>query len=346
MTTPATRRRILGTIAAAAIATALAAGCGSDARNVQSVVSFGDSLSDLGTYRWGPVEAAGGGKYTTNPGPVWVEHVATHYGLAISRNRSAGVGNPSPQIFGGLGYAQGGARVSLPLGIGSTPSGVPEVPIEATAMPVRDQISAHLLAQGRIPPSQMVLVQAGGNDLFYQLLVFAQAVQGGGSPLDAQQVALQQMIVAGSELAGEIGRLVAAGAEKVVLVDLPDPSISPFGTSLPELAPLMSAMTQAFNQTVAAGVAGVAGVQRIDINAFLANVFANPAGYGFTDTAGMACTVPTVDDPLPLYCTSATLVAPNAANTYFFADDVHPSAGGHLQIARHVIASIAAAIPQ
>ena len=41
-----------------------------DQPTVESVVSFGDSLSDLGTHRWGAVEAAGGGRYTTNPGPV------------------------------------------------------------------------------------------------------------------------------------------------------------------------------------------------------------------------------------------------------------------------------------
>jgi len=35
---------------------------------VRQVVVFGDSLSDVGTYKVGPVAQVGGGRFTTNPG--------------------------------------------------------------------------------------------------------------------------------------------------------------------------------------------------------------------------------------------------------------------------------------
>ena len=72
------RRHLLQAAAAGSIAALLAA-CGDTRPNVESVVSFGDSLSDLGTFQWGPQAAAGGGRYTTNAGTIWVEQVASAY---------------------------------------------------------------------------------------------------------------------------------------------------------------------------------------------------------------------------------------------------------------------------
>src|SRR6201999_3554757 len=44
------------------------------------VVSFGDSLSDVGTYSSFAGPAFGGGRFTTNPGQIWTELVAEYYG--------------------------------------------------------------------------------------------------------------------------------------------------------------------------------------------------------------------------------------------------------------------------
>jgi len=43
------------------------------ARRTRQMVVFGDSLSDVGTYQVGFIAQVGGGKFTTNPGPVWAE---------------------------------------------------------------------------------------------------------------------------------------------------------------------------------------------------------------------------------------------------------------------------------
>ncbi|MBP7414077.1 MAG: hypothetical protein KA932_09405, partial [Giesbergeria sp.] len=47
-------------------AAALAACGGSDEPRYTSMVNFGDSLSDVGSYRVGSVAALGGGKFTVN----------------------------------------------------------------------------------------------------------------------------------------------------------------------------------------------------------------------------------------------------------------------------------------
>ena len=70
------------------------------------VFVFGDSLSDAGFFRnflvaigTPAATAAGVGRFTTNPGPVWSELIAQAYG-----------GNGAPSNAGGGIYAQGGAR--------------------------------------------------------------------------------------------------------------------------------------------------------------------------------------------------------------------------------------------
>ncbi|MFT3953388.1 MAG: hypothetical protein QM722_02975 [Piscinibacter sp.] len=65
------------------------------------------------------------------------------------------------------GYSQGGARVTDPNGIGKT-SGF-------LTVPVKTQIANHLARFGSFKDSDLVIVFAGHNDLFYQLAVFSAA---------------------------------------------------------------------------------------------------------------------------------------------------------------------------
>ena len=64
---------------------------------------------------------------------------------------------------------------------------------------------------------------------------------------------------------------------------------------------------------------------------------ANPAAFGFTNVTGVACTTAS-----SLICTPSTLVAPNAALTYVFADAVHPTTGLALIGAQAAISMIEA----
>ncbi|MGB8972757.1 MAG: hypothetical protein WCC62_09525, partial [Pseudomonas capeferrum] len=64
---------------------------------------LGDSYTDSGYYRplLPPGVQAGLGKLTTNPGKVWSEHLADHYGVDASANGNGQTGD---------NYAAGGAR--------------------------------------------------------------------------------------------------------------------------------------------------------------------------------------------------------------------------------------------
>jgi phospholipase/lecithinase/hemolysin len=332
------RRSVLRAFATMTAALLIAA-CGNDDDDqptVESVVSFGDSLSDLGTHRWGAVEAAGGGRYTTNPGPVWVEQVATSFGVAIERNRTGGAGNPSPQQLGGLGYAEGGARVAQLPGVGQNPSGIPGVPVESTALPVRQQISAHL-QRGPITGSQLVLVWAGANDIFFQLAVFNQAVGIGIPQETALKTAVDAVVRAGAELVVDVKLLAAAGAERIVVLDAPDVAVTPFGLKATDAARVvMTTLVQAFNQALGAGLADVPGVVRVDTNGRFRELRANPSAFGLVNVDAPACVL-TPQQTSSLYCTPSNLVAPDAASRYLFADDVHPTTAGHSQIAQLVL---------
>ncbi|MDB5851480.1 MAG: hypothetical protein JWP29_5232, partial [Rhodoferax sp.] len=82
-------RKAAALAAALTLAVALAAcggGGGGDQTSVvkfSSLVVFGDSLSDVGSYRTPGIAAAGGGKYTVNgpDGLVWVERLAAQLSL-------------------------------------------------------------------------------------------------------------------------------------------------------------------------------------------------------------------------------------------------------------------------
>jgi len=111
------------------------------------LVVFGDSLSDGGAYTaWASGAASGanrfvgatplqmlaaaapyGGKFTTNPGTVWVENLAAIVGYDLKPANLMGGGQPSmnlslPQLGSCTtctNYAQGGSRVTLQPGIGN-----------------------------------------------------------------------------------------------------------------------------------------------------------------------------------------------------------------------------------
>jgi phospholipase/lecithinase/hemolysin len=106
------------------------------------VVSFGDSLSDVGTYAPVITASFGGGRFTTNPGEVWTQKVAEYYGGTLSAAYLGGFGQPLAASTG-LGYAQGGARVQDPVGEGHAPVGTANADYSAaTTVPVTNLTGA------------------------------------------------------------------------------------------------------------------------------------------------------------------------------------------------------------
>jgi phospholipase/lecithinase/hemolysin len=146
-----------------------------------SQVSFGDSLSDVGTYAVGTVKALGGGKFTINgdntainpdlTGKNWTEFVAAQLKLpapcpaqtGLEGDASKGLAVPVTFNAGCLGYAQGGARVTNP--IGSHNKAV-DPTLGATTVPVVTQVANHLAKNGgKFNGTELVTVTAGGGEI-------------------------------------------------------------------------------------------------------------------------------------------------------------------------------------
>jgi len=285
-----------------ACAVALSLCAGTAVAQFSNAYFFGDSLTDNGSYK--PVLPPGTGLFTTNPGPVWAQVLAEHYGLAAL-----------PANQGGTDYAQGGARVTqLP--------GVPNSPPTGTATPIANQVSGYL-ASGPVDPRALYSVWGGANDIFYQV----GALQAGA----ITQAELQTNVaVAATQLVQQVGTLQAAGARYLMVWNMPDIGKTPSGQASGNAAGL-SSIAGLYNSTLIAGLDQLGGnVIRLDVSKFLNEIVANPAAYGIANVTTPACGA-----TASLLCTSANLVTPDAATTFLFADGVHPTTIGHVALAQY-----------
>ncbi|WP_250450444.1 SGNH/GDSL hydrolase family protein [Caballeronia sp. ATUFL_M2_KS44] len=334
-------------IATASAAFALLAACGGGSDNNNStpaggiklqVVSFGDSLSDVGTYS--PVAAAnfGGGRFTTNPGQVWVQNIAQYYGDTLTPAMTGGFGSP-PVAQSGLGYAQGGALVTSPIGINHV-STDPANYAGALTVPVVTQVQNYLTAHGSFNSNQLVIINGGANDILYN---FQQAVAGAITPAQASAAIGKAAI----DLTGIIGTIVQHGATHVLVSNVPDIGTTPQG--LMSSAANRALLTQAsagFNQVLAGALTQAGLMSKViyfDVVPLLANVTANYGQYGFAvSNTGTACNLQAMataaakfGEPNPsafatsLFCSPQTLTVAGADQTYMYADTVHPTTHLH-----------------
>jgi phospholipase/lecithinase/hemolysin len=276
-------------------ATLLVAACGGGGDGNQtprvaftSMVSFGDSLSDVGTYRVGPIAAAGGGRFTVNPGVVttptiWTEYVALQIGLTSCAARSGGFGSVEKPVSGCRNYAQGGARVQNPKGVGNS-VGVGFIAGPLTE-PVVTQLANYAADNGseNFTDKQLVTVLAGANDIFGltdQLKLDATAA---GNAAFAQSLVGQ--FVAGAPAANQAAALGAIGL--AVQTEAAKPAAT--ATSIVGAAALAAgthaAMNGYSNSAVAnaAAIGAAAGAAAVTAG----NTYAATTGAGIA-VAGMA----------------------------------------------------------
>jgi phospholipase/lecithinase/hemolysin len=175
-------------IALALLAAAVLAACGGGSSTptqptkikFAAQVTFGDSLSDVGSYAVGPILAGGGGKFTINgdntainptlTGKNWTELIATQIGVAAPcaavtglEGTAPGFAQPITPHTGCFGYAMGGSRVTNPVGAHNKAI---EPTFGALTYPVSTQLANHLaLNGGKFKGDELVLMMAGGNDL-------------------------------------------------------------------------------------------------------------------------------------------------------------------------------------
>jgi len=244
-------RRVTRFTTAAVLACAVSGAAGAQATPYDSMVVFGDSLSDNGN-----VAATLGLprlRFTTNPGLVAVEDVGVHYGFTLQ-----------PSVAGGTDYAYGGAGVLDDM--------LPGVPT------VVDQANSYLAAHPHGDPNGLYVVWGGANDVFFQ----SGQIQAGAETLDQANARL----TAAAQVEGSlIDRLQAAGVRHLIVLNLPDIGLTPGGE------PHDTGLAQTFNATLNSALAGRHGVVPVNTFALLREVVANPAPYGFSDATTPACTV-------------------------------------------------------
>ena len=285
------------------------------------VISFGDSLSDLGTY---VTRTAGAtpGRFTTNPGPIWVELVAEELGTRITGYRQAGWGKPE-NLLGGTAYGEGGSRVAEQPGSGNTDASAAPGSAQTT-LPVREQIAIHL-RRGQFQPGNLVLVWAGANDLFRQISATPEA---GEIPVR----------LAAQNLVKEVRGILAAGKPRIAVLTIDDYGDTPSSRAGANRAKL-SRWSNAFNAELRTGLEGFP-VTLVDANRLLREARDNPASYGLKDGLTPACTVAVLPQRSVMFCTTSTLVAPNAHLTHLYADGVHLTSAGHRLVAQEVLRRI------
>lgn len=286
------------------------------------IVSFGDSLSDVGTYA--PIaEAADGGRFTTNPGQVWTQDVAQYYGNTLTAAYTIGF-TQKLTAEGGYGYAEGGATVATPV------SGFLVDVIGNVEMPVTDQVNSYLKAHTTFNGNQLVLVWGGANDVLR-----AGALPGSEVPVKA----------AANTLAQVVAQIVQAGATHVVVVNIPNVGATPKGIASADSGATLTQLSQIFNTTLNSALQtnGMSGkVISIDAYTWMNQVIADYKADGFVaSNTAQACDPNSTPDDTSLLCSPSTYVSANADQTYIFADDLHFATRMHLLFAQLVEQEIA-----
>jgi len=309
-----------------------------------AVVSFGDSLSDAGTYAPATSLAGNGtapffgGRFTTNGDGtnnlVWVEYLSANLGIAITP-AEVGFGGASvkcpaaavPALANSCtAYGQGGSRVTDPNGIGHSTG--------ALTVPIKTQIANHLGRFGSFKASDLIFVFGGNNDVFTQFGAFAasaaqiqaDAAAGRITPDQANQLLLNAQLTAQAgmkqaalELAAYVrDEILAKGGKYVAVVLISDIGDTPFGNS-PQVLPakqVLSDLSANFNLWLREGLTDQP-VQLIDAWAIFKDSYQNPAKFGIANNTVPACdatkiqaiTAGAVTDGSSLFC-NATPGAP------------------------------------
>lgn len=221
---------------------------------ITGIVSFGDSLSDVGNDAIGSGGAVPGmpdyadGRFSN--GPIWLDYLARDLGL------------PAPQPFlagtGGMNFAFGGAE-----------TGDGYSTFEGSSIPNIGTQIAMYLTDNTPTATELFTIWGGANDAIF-----------GTSPNPYASVA---------NIGQEITTLADAGAKQFLVPNLPPLNETPLAIAQGAVAAqALATFTQDFNQALAAEVntlSNTLGVSIVllDVNSLFSSVIANPSAYGFTD---------------------------------------------------------------
>jgi phospholipase/lecithinase/hemolysin len=272
-------------VAAIALGTSALVCGGARGGHVTGIVSFGDSLSDVGNYYAASGDAAPPSflnydQGRASNGPIWLEYLAKDLGVAV----------PTASVNGGTDYAYAGATT----GTGTTAATFFGFGPTVTVPNIGKQISTYLAANTPTA-NQLFTIWGGANDF-----------------LNAGQT---NPFVPAGNIATEIATLAAAGAKQFLVVNLPPLGDLPATSSYPAPVPQeLNALSAAFNNILLGETTQLQQslgiqIQTLDVHSLFENVIADPAQYGLTNV-----TTDAVQDN-----------GGTNAQGYLFWDPVHPT---------------------
>jgi phospholipase/lecithinase/hemolysin len=272
-----------------------------DAAPSASIYAFGDSLTDTGN-----VSLTSGGILPLSPpyapgrfsnGPIWIDRVAAAYGTEARPSQS-----------GGNNYAFGGATTG-----GIEPPGV--------TFQTLDFLSR--MGRGGADPNALYIVYGGDNDVRNELL----------TTLPAETLAA----AASANIRQAITNLALAGAEYIMVPNLPDLAVTPesiaFGPAVMQRATDLSAAINTAVTSVLADLEAAFPIDLItlDVRSLINAIVANPAQHGLTNVTS-PCFSGAIDRP-------GTICA--NPDEYLFWDSVHPTTATHLILGDYALAALA-----
>lgn len=286
-------KTVLGRIVGAAVALVVTMGAASAAQVNYRVVSFGDSLSDVGNLfdqAGQPPAPYYKGRFSN--GPVWTELFARN---AMQKFAAVSVNNAKDTnyAFGGA-YAGSGGQVPT----------------------IGQQIGAYVQKGGSFAAGDVATVLGGANDLL--------DLTAGSSKTTIRATAVK----AADAQAANVRALIKAGAKIIVVPNLPPLNRTPRATATTGLAAVFALATTTFNTRLAADLKGIQATNKtvrivaFDLNGLFNAVVANPTMFGFSDVKH-----PCITDAA---CVSATRAV---QNEHLFWDDIHPTNHAHQFVA-------------
>lgn len=280
------------------------------------IVVFGDSFSDTGNIRDRTHAQTGGtvdfpgvafnysdGRYTnsskTNPASstydgVWHEQLARLFLSVPVASNSLGGGTDF--AFGGASTEDGTRSQTVVI----TPSGDVTIVLDNMGKQIDDYLATHT-----IDPAALYIVWGGTNDLL-------------------RDYSATSVTATAARAAALVGRLAQAGAQYILVPNLPPLGDSPGISGDPVVVASLNAATADYRVELNADLDGLmshlAGqgtlrIYRVDCWSTAIRFYSDPSRYGFGNTTETAQGNPVNPDQ------------------YFFWDGIHPTTAGHYQLA-------------
>ena len=177
---------------------------------------------------------------------------------------------------------------------------------------IDDQVG-DFIGSRTVDPDALFVVFAGANDL-----------------LDGET----NVSIPVGNLITDIGRLITAGAENILVGNLPWLGLTPRFNGDPGQSAAMTAVTQNFNSTLAAALDNLetstpsVDLMRMDVEQLINDAVANPGAFGFVNVTEPAA--PGLNFNSLAYDPNLIVAQPE---TYLFWDELHPTTAAHALLA-------------